>query len=136
MLKKTLAALACLIVTAAGAQAEELTKEQMFGYTPPNVEAAAGMQVFTKCKKCHSMDPSRNTYGPNLRGIFMRKAATLPRFDYSDNLKASGIIWDEANLLDWIKGNTWLVRGSRMRHVQITDPAEQDYLIAFLKTFK
>ena len=136
MFKKTLTVLTCLSAMTAGAQAEEYTKEQLFGYQPPSTEAAAGMLVFTKCKKCHSMNPAKNTYGPNLRGVFMRKAATLPRFDYSENLKESGIVWDEANLRDWIKGNTWLVRGSRMRHVQITDAAEQDYLIAFLKSFK
>jgi len=82
------------------------------------------------------MVPSRNTFGPNLRGVYMRPAASLPRFDYSDSLKASGLVWDEANLRDWIKGNDMKVVGTRMRHVEITDAAEQDYLIAFLKTFK
>ena len=29
-----------------------------------------------------------------------------------------------------------MVPGTRMRHVAITDPAEQDYLISFLRTLK
>ncbi|MDV7339329.1 c-type cytochrome [Terasakiella sp. A23] len=137
MFKKTLAVLACVIgVSACQSTSETAMNDPYFGYKPPSSEAAAGIQVFHRCKKCHSMDPARNTFGPNLRGVYMRPAASLPRFDYSDSLKASGLVWDEANLRDWIKGNDMKVKGTRMRHVEITDAAEQDYLIAFLKTFK
>jgi cytochrome c len=134
MVKKILAVLVCAyaVVFSAPVQAED----DMFGYVPPTTEAGAGTQIFKRCKECHSMNPSLNTFGPNLRGVYMRPAASLPRFQYSDALKNSGITWDETNLRDWISGNTWLVRGTRMRHIQIVDKAEQDYLIAFLKTFK
>lgn len=134
MVKKTLAILGCTFALAFATPAQ--AEDDFFGYVPPSTAAAAGIQVFFKCKKCHSMDPSKNTFGPNLRGVYMRAAASLPRFEYSEELKASGIVWDEANLRDWVAGNTWLVRGTRMRHVQITDKAEQDYLITFLKSFK
>jgi len=129
----TLAAVMCLVASVTVAQSED---DPYFGYKAPNMEAKAGIQVFTKCKKCHSMDPARNTFGPNLRGVYQRPAASLARFEYSEELKKSGIVWDEANLRDWVAGNTWLVRGSRMRHVQITDATERDYLVAFLKSFK
>ncbi|WP_206201887.1 c-type cytochrome [Terasakiella sp. SH-1] len=127
------AALALGAVTFANTDAQA---EDMFGYTPPNSKAAAGVQVFQKCMKCHSMDPAKNTFGPNLRGVYMRKAASQPRFEYSADLKKSDITWDEDFLRAWIEGNTLVVAGTRMRHVQITDPAEQDFLIEFLKTFK
>ncbi len=139
MFKKTLAALACVIGVAVsgGASADQSeTNDPYFGYKPPSTEAAAGIQVFHRCKKCHSMDPSRNTFGPNLRGIYTVSYTSLPRFEYSASLKASGLVWDEANLREWIQGNDIKVEGTRMRHIQITDAAEQDYLIAFLKTFK
>lgn len=134
MFKKLMAVAMCvgtLSLSAVTAQAEET-----YGYTPPNNLAAAGMKVFHRCKECHSMDPAKNTFGPNLRGVYMRKAASLPRYDYSDALKNSGITWDDSYLRAWVAGNTLVVSGTRMRHVQITDPAEQDYLIEFLKTFK
>ncbi|MFT7007805.1 MAG: cytochrome c [Colwellia sp.] len=95
---------------------------------------AAGQEIFKKCGACHSADGSKNTFGPSLVGVINRKAASLPRFAYSDALKKSGLIWTEANLRRWVAGNDILVPGTRMRHVQITDVAEQNYLLAYLKS--
>jgi len=95
---------------------------------------AAGKVVFEKCSSCHSSDSSKNTFGPTLVGVIGRKAGSLPRFAYSDALKESGLVWNEENLRRWIKGNDILVPGTRMRHVEITDKAEQDYLIAYIKS--
>tara|TARA_R110001583_G_scaffold19882_1_gene77153 strand:+ start:197 stop:571 length:375 start_codon:yes stop_codon:yes gene_type:complete len=95
---------------------------------------AAGQEIFKKCSSCHSADSSKNTFGPSLSGIINRKAASLSRFAYSEALKNSGLTWTEANLRRWIAGNDILVPGTRMRHVQITDIAEQDYLLAYLKS--
>lgn len=97
---------------------------------------AAGQEIFKKCSACHSADGSKNTFGPSLVGVLNRKAASLPRFAYSDALKASGLTWTEANLRRWVAGNDILVPGTRMRHVQITDAAEQDYLLSYLKSLK
>ena len=95
---------------------------------------AAGQEIFKKCSACHSSDGSKNTFGPSLVGVINRKAASLPRFAYSDALKKSGLTWTEANLRRWVAGNDILVPGTRMRHVQITDTAEQNYLLAYLKS--
>jgi cytochrome c len=97
---------------------------------------AAGQEIFKKCSACHSADGSKNTFGPSLVGVINRKAGTLPRFSYSDALKNSGLTWTEANLRRWVAGNDILVPGTRMRHVQITDMAEQNYLLAYLKSLK
>ncbi|MGB0206153.1 MAG: c-type cytochrome [Neptuniibacter sp.] len=97
---------------------------------------AAGKELFNKCSACHSLDESKNAFGPSLIGVVGRQAASLPRFAYSDALKNSNITWDEENLRKWIAGNDTFVPGTRMRHVEITDKAEQDYLIAYLKTLK
>lgn len=97
---------------------------------------AAGQEIFKKCSSCHSTDSSKNAFGPSLVGVVNRKAASLPRYAYSDALKKSGLTWTEANLRRWVAGNDILVTGTRMRHVQITDAAEQDYLLAYLKSLK
>ena len=97
---------------------------------------AAGQEIFKKCSACHSTDGSKNAFGPSLVGVINRKAASLPRFAYSDALKSSGLTWTEANIRLWVAGNDILVPGTRMRHVQITDKAEQDYLLAYLKSLK
>ncbi|WP_286237349.1 c-type cytochrome [Neptuniibacter halophilus] len=97
---------------------------------------AAGAELFNKCTACHTTDTSKNAFGPSLVGVVGREAASLPRFAYSDALKNSGITWTEENLRKWIAGNDQFVPGTRMRHVEITDKAEQDYLLAYLKSLK
>ncbi|MDF2182147.1 c-type cytochrome [Neptuniibacter sp. CAU 1671] len=97
---------------------------------------AAGAEVFKKCAACHSVDTSKNAFGPSLVGVVGREAGSLPRFAYSDALKNSKIIWNEDNLRKWMAGNDQFVPGTRMRHIEITDVAEQDYLLAYLKSLK
>ena len=111
--------------------------------TPLSVQAEdegmteAGRQIFNhNCTACHSLEPSKNTFGPSLIGVVGRDAASMPRFSYSDAMKNSGITWTEDNLRKWIADNEGLVPGTRMRHVSITDQAEQDYLISFLRSLK
>lgn len=98
---------------------------------------AAGRQLFVHhCTACHSLDTSENAFGPSLVGVMGRPAASVPRFAYSEAMQASGITWSEDNLRKWIADNEALVPGTRMRHVSITDQAEQDYLISFLRSLK
>lgn len=106
------------------------------GPTPKTAEEAAGKQLFHQCAACHALDSSKNAFGPSLYNVVGRKAGSIPRFDYSDALKGSNITWTEDTLRQWIAGNDKFVPGTRMRHVAITDRAEQDYLIAFLKSLK
>lgn len=99
--------------------------------------AAQGQNIFQhRCGGCHSQDTSKNTFGPSLSGVVGRPAASLPRFAYSEALKASKIAWTEDNLRQWIAGNDKFVPGTRMRHVAIADAAEQDYLLAYLRSLK
>lgn len=99
-------------------------------------EEAAGRVVFNHCIACHFIEPGKQGFGPNLHGVVGRKAASLPGFAYSEGLSKSGLTWTEDNLRKWMAANDKLVPGTRMRHVGITDPVEQDYLIAYLKTLK
>ena len=109
----------------------------------PSVQAnekameAAGRQLFAHhCTACHSLDSSANAFGPSLFGVVGRPAASVPRFAYSQAMQASGLTWSEDNLRLWIADNEALVPGTRMRHVAIVDPAEQDHLISFLHTLR
>jgi cytochrome c len=57
-------------------------------------------------------------------------------FPYSDALKKSGLVWTEDNLRKWIADSAHTVPNTLMPHVSISDPAEQIYLVAYLKTLK
>lgn len=136
VIRSAIAALAIAAAAAGALLASGAAVAQGGGPAPKTAEEAAGKQVFHQCAACHSLDSSKNAFGPSLYNVVGRKAGSVPRFDYSDALKASNITWTEDNLRQWIAGNDKFVPGTRMRHVAITDQAEQDYLIAFLKALK
>jgi cytochrome c len=104
--------------------------------TPPLAEAeqAAGRQIFNQhCSACHA---EKRAYGPSLRGVVGRPAGSLVEFPYSNELKKSGLVWTEDNLRKWIADSAHMAPNTLMPHVSISDPAEQVYLIAYLKTLK
>lgn len=116
------------INSAAQANEDELYRDAMI---------AAGHAAFQhRCVACHSMDSSKNSFGPSLFGVIGRKAGSLPRYAYSTAMKNAGFIWDDNYLRDWINDNEKFLPGTRMRHVSISDITEQDYLLAYIKTLK
>ena len=53
---------------------------------------------------CHTLNKSGgNRVGPNLFGVFSRKAGAVPGFAYSDAMKQSGIVWDDATLSKYLR---------------------------------
>ncbi|MBW8901222.1 MAG: c-type cytochrome, partial [Massilia sp.] len=51
-----------------------------------------GAHVFKPCASCHQIGPNaRGGFGPQLNGLFGRRAGTTPDFAYSDAMKASRI---------------------------------------------
>jgi len=99
---------------------------------------SAGKTIYMEhCSVCHAWDASIPVkMGPSLVGIVGRPAASQPGFPYSDALKKSGIVWTEDNLRKWLADNAHMVPGTLMPHVSISDPAEQLYVIEYLKTLK
>jgi cytochrome c len=92
-----------------------------------------GEKVFAKCMACHSLEAGKNLIGPSLHGIVGRKAASLEGFMYSDAMKASGIIWTEDQLSEYLTQPQKKVPGTRMSFPGL--PTEQDRtdVIAYLK---
>lgn len=96
-------------------------------------DAKRGEEVYEKCGACHS--PDENRVGPMHKGVVGRKAGTVPDFDYSPELKASGITWTEANLEKWLTDPDTMVPGNKMGF-HLEDPQERADVIAYLKTLK
>ena len=94
----------------------------------------AGSTAFTRCVACHLFDDSgRHRIGPNLADVFGRTAGSVEDFPrYSDALKASGIVWDDATLDQWLTSPEGLVEGALMK-MAISDADMRANLIAFLK---
>jgi len=95
----------------------------------------AGQKVFAdRCAVCHAQKAGARPLGPSLRGVVGRPAASVAGFPYSDALKKSGLTWTDDNLRAWIADPSHTVPGTLMPHVSLSDPAEQLYVIAYLKT--
>jgi cytochrome c len=94
-----------------------------------------GRMTFGQCHACHTPEQGGpNMTGPNLWGIFGRKAGTAPGFNYSDGLKASGITWDAAQIDKWITDPRVVVPDTRMSFIGLKNPQDRINVIAYLKT--
>ena len=98
---------------------------------PPAGDAKNGAQIYQdKCGACHSLDANR--IGPKHRGVFGRKAGSVPDFSYSAALKKSGIVWNAQTLDRWLQGPTLMVPGTAMGF-RLTSAQERADVIAFLR---
>ena len=93
-----------------------------------------GALLFQTCSACHSV--LGDGIGPDLNGIYGRRAATREGFNYSEAMKLSGIIWDEATLRAFIKKPQSVVKGTAMAFPGYEMPADVDDVIGYLKTLK
>ncbi len=97
-------------------------------------DADHGKVLFGTCAACHSDRP--DALGPSLKGVFGRQAASLDGFRYSNPMKRAKLVWDEANLRDYISDPQAKVKGNRMPYGGMSAPMDVDDLIAYLKTLK
>jgi len=97
-------------------------------------DAAKGERVFAQCKACHTVEKGgRNGIGPNLFGIFGSKAGVVEGFNFSDALKASGIVWDDRTMAEFLKDPKGRIPGNKMVFVGIRRPDQLNDLLAYLK---
>ena len=93
-----------------------------------------GEAKFALCKACHTTAPEGSDMtGPNLNGVFGRRAGTEPGFAYSDALKISKIIWTAATIDKWISNPRADVPGTKMTYLGMENPKDRVDLIAYLK---
>lgn len=99
-------------------------------------DVAEGEKAFKKCKTCHDVgENAKNKVGPLLNGLEGRKSGTIPGYRYSDANKNSGIVWTEAEFLDYIKNPRAKIPGTKMAFVGIKKEDEAKDLWAYLKQF-
>jgi cytochrome c len=114
-------------------------------------DAAAGENVFKKCRACHQVGVGAKAgVGPAQNGLIGRAAGTFEGFSYSALNKAAGeagLVWTEANIFEYLadpnaflkkflteKGKPDLATGSTKMVFKLADEQDRKDVIAYLKT--
>lgn len=104
--------------------------------TAPEKMTNGERQFARKCSICHSLtDDGVRRAGPNLAGLFGRRAGTLPGYAYSDAVARADVVWT-ADTIDKLfdLGPEHYIPGTKMPMQRITKPADRADLIEFLQT--
>ncbi|ODT88352.1 hypothetical protein [Phenylobacterium sp. SCN 70-31] len=126
-MKPSVFLLTATLVLASVAQAHAQTPAQA-------PDAVLGKRMWIQCRACHAAKPGEPPKaGPSLHGIFGAKAGTKTSFAYSPALKASGIVWTDRTMDDFIASPAKAVKGNRMGYAGMPNARNRAALIAFMK---
>jgi cytochrome c len=108
----------------------------MFSWPALAQDVAAGEKVFLQCRACHQVgETARNATGPQLNGLFGRKAGSMESYTYSTAYKSLDKIWTEDTFISYIKDPRTVTPGTKMVYPGLKDEAKIRDLIAYLKQF-
>ena len=94
-----------------------------------------GAEVFRACVACHTLRPDEgNRAGPTLAGVFGRRIATLPGYNFSPALKDLDIVWSPETIAKLFElGPATFTPGTKMPEQKIGAAADRDALVKFLQ---
>ncbi len=114
----------------------EVAAEPDFAVVFASADAAAGEQVFGKCKSCHKIDGSNGT-GPHLNGVIGRGHAEVAEFKYSDALMAlKGEPWSPEVMNAFLQNPKAAIVGTKMAFAGLSKPEDRANVIAYLATLQ
>lgn len=97
-------------------------------------DLANGRRVFARCRACHTIgEGGPDMAGPNLYGVFGRKAGERPRYNYSNALRTADFAWDAPTLDRWLQSPRSFLPGNKMTFAGLPDADDRRDVIAFLK---
>jgi cytochrome c len=92
-----------------------------------------GQLLSLACAACHTLGPAQGTLvGPNLHGVFGRRAGSVAGFDYSPALAESGLVWTPASVDAWLSEPQSFVVGTKMTFTGYRSAEDRRELIAYL----
>jgi cytochrome c len=94
-----------------------------------------GAEVFRACVACHTLNANDGVRaGPTLAGIFGRRIATLPGYNFSDALKKLNIVWTPATVSKLFEvGPMTYTPGTKMPEQRIGSAEDRAALMSFLE---
>ena len=93
-----------------------------------------GAEIFRACVACHTLSPDEgNKAGPTLYGIFGRRIATLPGYNFSPALKKLDIVWTPETVSKLFEvGPEHYTPGTKMPEQTIGSAEDRKALVEFL----
>jgi cytochrome c len=94
-----------------------------------------GAELFQACAACHTLTPDGgNRAGPTLHGIFGRRIATAPGYNYSEPLKKLDIVWNAETIARLFEiGPSQYTPGTKMPEQHINTAEDREALVRFLE---
>jgi cytochrome c len=94
-----------------------------------------GAEVYRACIACHTLTPDEgNRAGPTLAGIFGRKIASLPGYNFSPALKRLDIVWTPETVSKLFEiGPMQYTPGTKMPEQTIGSAEDRAALVEFLQ---
>ena len=94
-----------------------------------------GAEVFRACVACHTLHAEQGPRaGPTLDGIFGRKIATLPGYNFSEALKRLNIVWTPETVSKLFEvGPMTYTPGTKMPEQKIGSAQDRAALVRFLE---
>jgi cytochrome c len=94
-----------------------------------------GAQVFRACVACHTLKrDGGNRAGPTLAGLFGRRIATLPGYNFSPALKKLDIVWTPDTVSKLFElGPATFTPGTKMPEQKINSAEDRAALVKFLE---
>lgn len=100
-------------------------------------DPVAGAQVFHRCAACHSVTPGAPSgIGPNLSGVVGRRAGSLPKYQYSNAMRSSGLIWTRDNIDRFLAAPRTVVPGTKMPFAGLSNAQDRSNITAYLSGAK
>jgi cytochrome c len=94
-----------------------------------------GAEIFRACVACHTLGAEQaNRAGPTLAGIFGRRIATLPGYNFSEALKRLDIVWTPETVSRLFEiGPAAYTPGTKMPEQRIGSERDRAALVQFLE---
>ena len=94
-----------------------------------------GADVFRACVACHTLGADQaNRAGPTLAGLFGRRIATLPGYNFSEALKRLDIVWTPETVSKLFEiGPALYTPGTKMPEQRIGSEQDRAALVQFLE---
>ena len=94
-----------------------------------------GAELFQACAACHTLTAEDgNRAGPTLHGVFGRRIATAPGYNFSEPLKRMDIVWGAETIAKLFEiGPSRYTPGTKMPEQTIPNAQDREALVRFLE---